>query len=285
MYKSHSCRGLGLVPPSISEWVAVAAKVGFEAIDLPLRDLLEQGLQPLKIRQMLIANRLACGASPFPYDWRTSQKEFLATMAKLDHFLHFSQSIGVSRLYTRVEESVPVGQSRDYALSWHRQRLDQIAEKIGKYNISLGLEAIGVASFRAGKEPLMASLESVRTNLADLFERHDSLGLLVDAFHLHAAQENLHQALGPMLQTRIVGIHLADLPVAVPLEQIIDNQRALPGTSSTVPVRKTLQELAQMGCDAPVMIETVQSTQELKIAGFKEAMEIVFNSLRTVWPE
>ncbi|MEI8344984.1 MAG: TIM barrel protein, partial [Candidatus Omnitrophota bacterium] len=127
----------------------------------------------------------------------------------------------------------------------------------------------------------MASLESVRTNLADLFERHDSLGLLVDAFHLHAAQENLHQALGPMLQTRIVGIHLADLPVAVPLEQIIDNQRALPGTSSTVPVRKTLQELAQMGCDAPVMIETVQSTQELKIAGFKEAMEIVFNKSKS----
>lgn len=284
MYKSHSWRGLGMTAPDLEMWAQAASEVGFDAIDLPLRDLLEQGSPPEFVRDTLDSYGLSCGASPFPYGWRDSHAEFLSTIEKLGPFLEYTQKIGVERLYTRVEESVPIGQTRDQALVWHRERLDQIAEMVGKYHLRLGLETVGVISFRNGKEPLLANLKTVRHELADVMDRHLSLGLLVDAFHLHASNESLEDAIGP-LQDRIIGVHVADLPTFVERENIIDDQRALPATSNTVPVMEILQGLASMNCSAPVMIETVKCPQDLQGLQLREALELVMKSFKKVWPE
>ena len=284
MYKSHSWRGLGMTAPDLETWAQIASEVGFDAIDLPLRDLLEQGSPPEIVRNTLDSNGLSCGASPFPYGWRDSHAEFLSTIEKLGPFLEYAQKIGVERLYTRVEESVPIGQTRDQALVWPRERLDQIAELVGKYHLSLGLETVGVITFRNGKEPLMANLKTVRHELADLMGRHVSLGLLVDAFHLHASNESLKDAVGPF-QDRIIGVHVADLPAFVERENIIDDQRALPDTSNTVPVMEILHGLASMNCRAPVMIETVKCPQDLQGLQLREALELVMKSFKKVWPE
>ena len=283
MYKSHSWRGLGLNAPDLGIWAKFAAEAGFDAIDLPLRDLLEQGIPPESVRQTLHSQRLLCGATPFPYDWRAGHGEFLITLKKLEPFLEYAQTIGVTSLYTRVEESVPIGQTRDEALRWHRERLDQIAEMVGKYHLRLGLETVGVISFRNGKLPLMANLKTVRHELAEIIDRHVSLGLLVDAFHLHASNESLEDAVGP-LHDRIFGVHVADLPTIVERENIIDHQRALPATSNTVPVTEILQGLASMNCMAPVMIETVKCPKDLQGLQLREALELVMDSFKKVWP-
>jgi len=283
MFKSHSWRGLGMTAPDLEIWAQVASEVGFDAIDLPLRDLLEQGSPPEFVRNTLDSHGLLCGASPFPYGWRESHAEFLCTIEKLDPFLEYAQKIGVKRLYTRVEESVPIGQTRDEALVWHRERLDQVAEMVGKYHLSLGLETVGVISFRNGKEPLMANLKTLRHELAEIIDRHVSLGLMVDAFHLHASNESLEDAVGP-LHDRIFGVHVADLPVFVERENIIDDQRALPATSNTVPVTEILRGLASMNCMAPVMIETVKCPKDLQGLQLREALELVMDSFKKVWP-
>ena len=273
-----------MTAPDLEMWAQAASEVGFDAIDLPLRDLLEQGSPPEFVRNTLDSYGLSCGASPFPYGWRDSHAEFLSTIEKLGPFLEYAQKIGVERLYTRVEESVPIGQTRDQALVWHRERLDQIAEMVGKYHLRLGLETVGVISFRNGKEPLMANLKTVRHELADVMDRHVSLGLLVDAFHLHASNESLKDAVGPF-QDRIIGVHVADLPAFVERENIIDDQRALPASSNTVPVMEILQGLASMNCSAPVMIETVKYPQDLQGLQLREALELVMKSFKKVWPE
>lgn len=283
MFKSHSWRGLGMTAPDLEIWAQVASEVGFDAIDLPLRDLLEQGSPPEFVRNTLDSHGLSCGASPFPYGWRDSHAEFLSTIEKLGPFLEYAKKIGVERLYTRVEESVPIGQTRDEALRWHRERLDQIAEMVGKYHLSLGLETVGVISFRNGKLPLMANLKTLRHELADVMDRHVTLGLLVDAFHLHASNEMLEDAVGP-LQDRIIGVHVADLPAFVERENIIDDQRALPATSNTVPVMDILQGLASMNCRTPVMIETVKCPKDLQGLQLREALELVMKSFKKVWP-
>jgi len=283
MYKSHSWRGLGMTAPDLETWAQIASEVGFDAIDLPLRDLLEQGSPPEFVRNTLDSNGLSCGASPFPYGWRDSHAEFLSTIEKLGPFLEYAQKIGVERLYTRVEESVPIGQTRDQALVWHRERLDQIAEMVGKYHLRLGLETVGVISFRNGKLPLMANLKTLRHELAEIIDRHVSLGLLVDAFHLHASNESLEDAVGP-LHDRIFGVHVADLPAFIERASIIDDQRALPATSNTVPVTEILQGLASMNCMAPVMIETVKCPKDLQGLQLREALELVMDSFKKVWP-
>ena len=283
MFKSHSWRGLGMTAPDLEIWEQIASEVGFDAIDLPLRDLLEQCSPPEFVRSTLDSHGLSCGASPFPYGWRDSHAEFLCTIEKLDPFLEYAQKIGVKRLYTRVEESVPIGQTRDEALRWHRERLDQIAEMVGKYHLRLGLETVGVISFRNGKLPLMANLKTLRHELAEIIDRHVSLGLLVDAFHLHASNESLEDAVGP-LHDRIFGVHVADLPAFIERASIIDDQRALPATSNTVPVTEILRGLASMNCMAPVMIETVKCPKDLQGLQLREALELVMDSFKKVWP-
>jgi len=226
---------------------------------------------------------LLCGASPFPYDWRGSEKQYVEMLPKLPDLLGFAQEVGVSRFYTRVSESLAEGESWDQALAWHRERLDQLAALFQQYGMALGLEAIGVESFRQGRRPFLTSLHTVWQELQELFSLHANLGILVDAFHLHAVAESVEDAVGPDV-ARIVGVHVADLPAPCPTDQIIDHVRALPGTSNSVPVREILQRLAEMGCNAPVMVETVRPPAVFEGLSFDEQVAATHRAMLGVWP-
>lgn len=284
MIRSHSCRGTGLNAPPLETWLKALNLAGFEAIDLPVRDIFEQGLTADKVRQQLDEFDLKCGASPFPYDWRGSERSFQEMLPKLPELLGYAQRIGVKKFYTRVSESLADGESRDEALDWHQARLGALAGLFGQYSMRLGLEAIGVASFRQGRPPFLTTLRAVREELSSLFNAHPNLGLLVDALHLHAAGETLADAVGPD-PGRIVGVHVADLPVACQPEAIIDHVRALPSTTNAVPVRQTLKALAELGCDAPVMVETVRPPASFEGLTFQEQVALTHQALMRSWPE
>lgn len=285
MIRSHSCRGMGLNAPEIAAWAECVARAGYQAIDLPVRDLFEQAEPADDVRKIIDAQSLLLGASPFPYDWRGGdERAFQAMLSKLQALLEYAQRLGVQRFYTRVSESMPEGCTRSETLAWHRDRIDRLASLIQKFDLCLGLETVGVETFRQGRPPLMANLKSVRTDLSELFETHKNLGLLVDVFHLHAANESLADALGP-LQNRIVGVHVADLPVAIHRNEILDHVRALPGTSNAVPIRENLKELKNLNCRAPVMVETIRPPQQFKGLNFAECVLLTHESLLSVWPE
>lgn len=284
MIKSFSCRGLGVPAPELSSLAENVSRAGFDAIDLPLRDLMEAGISAKCINEIMKSHGLQTGASPFPYDWRTDEDEFKIALRKLPWFLGYARELNVTRLYTRVSEALPEGESRESVLAWHRERLGQIAWQMGEFEMQLGLETVGVESFRQGRPGLMANLSSVRRELAELFNQNNNLGLLVDLFHLHAADESLEDAIGPFRE-RIVGIHVADLPDPAPQRDlIIDHERDLPETSGAVSARKWLSELAEIGCCAPVMVETVRTPVRLANKSLMEIIQLTGAALNTVWP-
>lgn len=283
MIRSHSCRGTGLPAPALDQWLSALKVAGYEAIDLPVRDIFEQGLSADRVKEMLAECQIQCGASPFPYDWRGSDLAFQEMLAKLPGLLDYAKSIGVTRFYTRVSESLAEGESYSQSVAWHNDRLALLADLFAKYGMRLGLESIGVESFRQGREPFLTTLRAIRHELHGLFTAHANLGLLVDALHLHAASETLEEAIGPY-RDRIVGVHVADLPEVCTRAEIIDHVRALPGTSNTVPVSQTLRALAAIGCDAPVMVETVKHPPCFEGLSFAEKVACTHQALVAQWP-
>ena len=283
LLKSLSFRGLGLPFPGMEKAAQVAASAGFQALDLPIRDLYENGVSPTSVRNLLADHGLAIGACPFPLDWRTGESAYLQALNSLPAYIDYILILGVKNLYTRVSESVAAGDSAENTLAWHLLRLDKIAEMLHQNQLKLGFETVGVTSFRQGRPPLMPTLADVRHHLAPLFHEFPNTGLLVDAFHLHASGESLDEAITGF-ETRVIGVHVADLPRPTPPDEIIDNVRALPGTSGSVPVRQILDGLDSRQISAPVMVETVADIFAGKSLDHFEIGRQVAASLGRVFP-
>lgn len=276
--KSLSCRGLGLPFPGLREVADAASAAGFAAVDLPLRELWESGLNAQEVRTVMSDYGLVAGASPLPFFWRTDAQEFRRNLDSFLPVLEFAKNIGITRIYTRVSESLPDGETESAVIGRHQEFLGKIAELLEPAEILMGLETVGVESFRQGRPPLMNTLQKVRTHLSELFNQFQNIGLLIDVFHLHAADESLVQAIGPY-KNRIAGVHVADLPATVQRADIIDHHRALPNTTGTVPTHKILAEIDHLGIDTSVMVETVQNVFENEPITFQEIARRVHQSL------
>lgn len=283
LLKSLSFRGLGLTFPGMETAAQVANAAGFDALDLPIRDLFENHISPTIVRNLLADHGLAIGACPFPLDWRSRESAYLQTLNSLPAYIDYISILGVKNLYTRVSESVSNEETPESTIAWHLHRLGKIAEMLHQNQLKLGFETVGVASFRQGRPPLMPTLADVRHHLSSLFHEFPNTGLLVDAFHLHASGESLEAAISGF-ENRVVGVHVADLPWPTPPDEIIDNLRSLPDTSGSVPVRQILAGLAARGISAPVMIETVANIFAEKSLDHFEIGRQVAASLGRVFP-
>jgi sugar phosphate isomerase/epimerase len=281
MIPSFSASGVGLVLPELDFGLRSIARAGFRAVDLRIRDLFESGIDPLEIRRRLDDHGLVPGTCQFPLDWRGGNLDFEPVLTALPNYVEFAAVIGVRNFYTRVSECVPENEIAEDIIETHRIRLAAIAKLLEARQIGLALEAVGVASFRKGRPPLMASHGAIRSMLADLFDDCPNLGLLFDAFHLHAAGETVDEAVGPF-GGRILGIHIADLPHrGTQRHEIIDHERALPGTTDEIPVARILSELRSTGCpiDTPVIVESIRCPAELAQAPFDVITRAVYDSL------
>lgn len=285
MIPSFSPRGLGLYASWNDDQLESVREAGFRAVDLQILDLLRSGVSPESLARRLEANDLRIGACPLPCDWRGDVDVFERSMNAIPEILDYAASLGVTRLYTRVSETLPTGVSRDTLFRIHVDRLHRIAEILEPARIMLGLEAVGVESFRHGKPAFLDRLASVRDTLAEVIAAHPHIGLLVDAFHLHAAGESAEVALGTLQADRVIGVHVADLPEPVnSRSEIVDNCRALPETTGQVPVREVLKALHVRGCTAPVIVETLSLPASLVDAPWSDVVRKVAESLRRTWP-
>lgn len=281
MIPGFSAGGLGIKLPEPDFGLPAIAAAGFRAIDLRIRDLFESRTPARELRRRLDDVGLVPGTCQFPLDWRHETANEAELIRALPPYLEFAAEIGVVNFYTRVSESVPEGASADAIVRDHRRKITAIANALEEYGIGLALETVGVESFRNGQPALMASLAQVRDRLAVCFEDCPQLGLLVDAFHLHAAGESVEEALGPFA-SRVLGVHVADLPGPVRnLSEIIDHDRALPGFTGQVPVNRILAALRNAGCPerTPVIVETIRCPDPFTGASFETIVRNVFATL------
>ncbi len=111
--------------------------------------------------------------------------------------LEAASILGLSTTGTWVMPEMPdLEADRAEVAALHIRRLGTLARRLECHGIRLGLEVIGVESFRAGRgEPFVARLGDLDRELGAIWAESPNLGILLDAFHLHAAGEPIEAGL------------------------------------------------------------------------------------------
>ncbi len=287
MFSSFNARAVGLSGLSAEETVDLAAGAGFEGVDLLVRDLVLSGVDPRAIRSRMDDLGLKGGAFPFPIDWRGDEASFRLDLEGLGPVLEAASVLGLSTTGTWVMPELPAPEAdRAEVAALHVRRLGTLARLLDAHGIKLGLEVIGVESFRTGRgEPFVARLADLDRELEGIWGEAPNLGILLDAFHLYAADEPVEAGLAWGIG-RVCWVHVADLPPDGPIDRskIVDANRGLPGEVGAVDVRGFLARLASEGYEGPVTVEPLANCRALAGLGPRAVADRVKRSLDSVWP-
>jgi sugar phosphate isomerase/epimerase len=294
MFSSFNARAVGLPSLSAETTVELAAEAGFDGVDLLVRDLFESGVDPKVIRSRMDDLGLRGGAFPFPFDWRRDVESFRVGLESLSRLAEVASTLGLTRTGTWVMPETPgrpEGEAerrvhRAEVAALHIRRLGEIARVLDGFGIQLGLEVIGVESFRTGLgEPFVTRLADLDRELGSIWDEAPNLGILLDAFHLYAADEPIEAGLSWGVE-RVVWAHVADLPPSGPNDRskIIDADRGLPGENGAVGVRQFLHRLAIEGYEGPVTVEPLSNCRSLANVEPRTVVQRVKSSLDAAWP-
>ena len=288
MFTSFNARAVGLPSLPAREAVDLAARAGFEGVDLMVRDLVRAGDDPATLRARMDDRGIRGGAFPMPVAWRGDEADFRRDLAELPGLARVAATLGLLRTATWVLPETPARDSdRREVAALHVRRLGAIARILDDHGIRLGLEVIGVESSRGGQGvPFVTRMADLDRELGAIWAESPEIGLLIDAFHLYAADEPIDAALARGVG-RVVWVHVADLPPGASRDRsrIIDAERGLPGENGAVDSAALLARLAREGYEGPVTAEPLGRCACLLGLEPGEVASRVRASLARVWPD
>ncbi len=284
MYTSFNARALGL-SLSARSTLDLAARHGFGGVDLLVRDLLEAGDDPAEIRSRMDGLGLLAGAWPLPVDWRGDEATFRRDLAALPRYARAAETLSLSRTGTWVLPASPG--PPEMVVDWHTRRLTAMARVLSDHGTRLGLEVIGVESFREGRgQPLFHRLAGREFEglLHRVREEVPGVGVVLDAFHLYAGHEENGWESGGM--ERVVWVHVADLPRGSGSDRaaIRDGERGLPGEHGAVDCRRILMRLKELHYQGPITAEPMAGCRTLQGLTPDQVASRVAATLASVWP-
>lgn len=294
MFTSFNARAVGL-DLSIEETLALAAEAGFGGVDVLVRDLVDAGAAISEVRLRMDDLGLRPGAFPMPIAWRGEPAAFARDLDRLPQYAEAAARLGLRHTGTWVMPETPgrlasrqtEADCRAEVMRLHLDRLGAIARVLADHGIALGLEVIGVPSFRTGRGvPFIARMADLGGLLETLSASAPNVGVLVDSLHLFAAEEEMEAGLRWGVE-RVVWVHVADMPASFRggRHTINDDDRGLPGETGNVENATLLAKLDEAGYDGPVTAEPMASCRTLAGLSAKEVVHRVAASLGSVWPD
>lgn len=253
--------------PSFEALLAAAAKYGYGGIDYgiePALQLAERTSVRAVWEQFAKAN-VQLAVWGLPVEFRRDEAAFQRGLADLPKKAAFARELGATRCATWIPPTVPDGESAAHYALVVARRLRECAAVLGDYGVRFGLEWVGPKTLRAGKTPFVWTMEQV----LDLGAATgcSNVGLLVDCWHWYVTGGTQAQleALSP---EQIVHVHINDAPQK-PVDEQIDNQRLLPGTTGVIDLGAFFAALRAVGYAGPVAVEPFDKS--LPALGFEAA--------------
>jgi sugar phosphate isomerase/epimerase len=241
-------RGLGLV-----ESLALARDHGFAGIDFNIREAAElAGARGVgHVRDLFASHGVRPGQWSLPVAWRQDD-QYQAELAALPKLAELGRALGCTRTCTVMSSGSP---ERPYEENfvWHVERLTPIAQALKEQECRLGIEFLGPKTLRARHAHefiytlpgLMALSAAIGTG---------NVGVLLDAWHLYTSGGELAE-LDRITARDVVAVHVNDAPPGIPIEEQIDNVRALPMETGVIDLPGFMGKLRAMGYDGPVTAE------------------------------
>lgn len=218
------------------------------------------------------------GSAGLPVQFRADEDAFKKDMALLPQRAELLSRMGVTRIATWLS---PGHNTLTYMQNFqqHKARLRQVATVLGDTGIRLGLEFVGPRTSRARSRFGFIGTQAEMTELIDAIDAKN-VGLLLDSWHWYTSHGTVDELLRLSNDT-IVHVHVNDAPTGIPVDQQVDNRRALPTTTGVIDLKTFINTLVKIGYDGPVECEPFD--QELNKMENDTALEKTAESLNRLW--
>jgi len=264
---------IGGAPEKLRDYVALAEQCGFGAIEVDMGSVVRAAEESSwdAVRALFDQLAIAPAATGLPVNWRGSDDEFAAGMAKLPATAQACQEIGCRRVCTWIPPAIDGDPAAFRASSVTRFRA--VAKMLSDYGIRFGLEFVGPRTSRVGPKAMgpnefIFNLPQTLNLISEIDAPAGNVGLLIDSFHWYCTGSNADELLA--LEARqIVHVHVNDAP-DVPVDEQLDMQRLLPG-DGVIDLATFMGSLAKVGYRDFVAIETFN--KELTALGREAAAE------------
>lgn len=247
MLRGLTRAGLGKIE-SNEQFIELAAKYGFQAVDIDALSLVETHTAA-GARELLASRGLVVGAIGLPVEWRSTEEVFREGLPKLAQAAEAAAALGCTSCCTYVLPSTDFGAAHFMALA--TRRLRTCAQILGAYGIRLGLEFVGPHHLRTRwQNPFIWTIDETLDWIDAIGERN--VGLLFDAYHWYTNGGTVAD-IEKLRADQIVHVHINDAP-NVPVEEVLDNGRVYPG-EGVIDLAGFLQGLQRIGYTGAVAQE------------------------------
>jgi len=282
MFRSLSPGAIGIGGLSFTEGMDLARDTGYQGMDVDIGHLtkLMEEKSADDVKKMFADRGLKMGAWGLPMNWRATGDEYKNGLENLKKFAKTGQALGCTRLATWIlpfSDDTPLKENIDF----HAKQFKPIGQILADHGCSLGLEFIGPATMRKGKKYEFVYTMEGMLELGDAIGT-GNIGLLLDAWHWYTSHGTLDE-LKKLKPERVVHIHINDAPLGIPIDEQVDNVRALPAETGVIDLVGFLKALDGIGCEAPVTAEPFSKV--LTFLPPTEAAKLVSNLLTKVWNE
>lgn len=206
------------------EFAHLAARTGYGGADWAFGPARTAGIDATRALFAELQLRPTIVNLPMTQPFGGDTAAFAAKLADLDDAAKFTAAIGCRHMMTVLSPASALPRAEQRALV--RERLAAIGDVLGRSNIRLGLEFLGVESFRTrpGTTPFIWTLPDTIELAAD---SGPNIGAVLDAWHWHHSGGTTADIVAAGA-SRIVHVHVSDAARQPPAD-VRDNQRLMPG--------------------------------------------------------
>lgn len=247
MYLSMNGSLTGGRPPW-PDFARLAARVGFDGVDVNLGGAMKDGLEAT--RALFAEIRIKPSNTNLPVSFGGAEDAFQSGMKKLDDAAGFAAAIGCPCMLVVLPPASQTPKAEYRKMM--KDRTVAIAEVLRRSNLRLALEFLGPLHFRT-RQPYEFIWRMDET-LEFAKECGPNVGILLDVWHWHHAEATKADIVAAG-KSRIVHVHLSDCP-KMPPEEVRDDHRVLPGEGS-IDLVGFFQTLKQIGYEGGVSPEPI----------------------------
>jgi sugar phosphate isomerase/epimerase len=203
------------------EFARLAARVGFEGVDVSTSGVMKEGLDAT--RSLLGQTKLAAAVAGLPVEFREDDEAFKRDLVNLEPAAQFVAAIGCPRMNTYLLSSSDRPKAEQRKI--YKDRLRPAADILARSHVRLGLEFLGPLHLR--KMLPYEFIWRMDEMLEFAKEIGPNVGLELDSWHWHHAGATARDIIAAGREN-IVNVQVNDSP-HLPPEKIRDDERLMPG--------------------------------------------------------